>query len=303
MKPITLMKKLNCLLAALIAAGTAQVASALTYSATDLLLVFRQDGFNDVEFDLGPVSAYLAQTPGTQIPVPYDLNLVRSNFNNSLTGVKFVLVAATTTSASSTDPSARVWLTDQDLWSTPGDVTYSQLSSLRGLISNVGKQATAITASNPAPCVVSSSSHSSYSQIASDFTGTFISTMYGASDFPVENDYPTTLAFYELKAPSGQPASRVGAFTLAGDGSLTFTAGQLPVLPGSTITDFKADGGFVTIAFSTTNGVNYELWSATSLYGPWLPVDGATLAGDGTVQTLTDFSADPVRFYRIKSNY
>ena len=39
----------------------AQIASAFTYGEGDLLLVFRADGFNDVEFNIGTVSNFLGK--------------------------------------------------------------------------------------------------------------------------------------------------------------------------------------------------------------------------------------------------
>jgi hypothetical protein len=43
-------------------------ACAFTYTNTDLLLIFRQDGFNDVEFNLGTVSNFLGQADGRRSP-------------------------------------------------------------------------------------------------------------------------------------------------------------------------------------------------------------------------------------------
>src|SRR6266487_452522 len=82
----------------LLAAGTACSAGAFNYSDSDLLLVFRKDGFRDVEFDLGSVSNYLGKAAGTKLTVSkWDLAGVRANFNNSLASVKFLLVDETAT--------------------------------------------------------------------------------------------------------------------------------------------------------------------------------------------------------------
>ena len=111
MKTITIIR-LSTLLLMFWGAAVMPSASAFTYADGDLLLVFRKDGFNDVEFNIGSVSNYLGRANGTKLTVSnWDLNLVRANFNNSLASVKFLLVAAT----SSTDTSRRIWSTSAQL--------------------------------------------------------------------------------------------------------------------------------------------------------------------------------------------
>jgi len=296
------MKNTKYFLLAAIAAGTVQVASAINYSPSDLILVFRGTGYSDVEFDLGPVSNYIGLAPGTRVPVAYDTNLVSGNFLGSIIGADFALVAATPTSDGNS-PSARVWTTDGSLYSPAVNVTYSKLSALRSRIQSVGIQATAATASNAAPYVVSGGTASSYSYIVSGGTGSSIPTMQGLSAFPVELANPTTLAFYELQASSGTSATLIGAFTIDIDGSLYFTAGQLPPLNASTATHITSVSGLNTISFSTTKGNNYQLQSASALPGPWVNVAGQTAFGNGIVNSLQDLSTDPKRFYRIQTTY
>src|ERR1043166_8206726 len=157
MKLSTRIKRLTQILLAAAAAGVVQSADALNYSPGHLLLVFRDPQvpvptFNDVVFDLGSVSNYIGLTAGTRVNVTnFNIATVRSNYNNSLSGADFLLVAAT---ASGGDPLPRIWLTDLNLSSIPADLTVSQLSVQRGKIENVGVQATAITASNAAPFII-----------------------------------------------------------------------------------------------------------------------------------------------------
>src|SRR5262245_26024894 len=100
------------LLLALGAAAAIQTTSAFTYNDSDLILVFRKEGFNDVEFNLGTVSNYLGKANGTRMTISnFDINLVRSNYNNSLANVKLLLISAT----SATDPSRRIWSTSSQL--------------------------------------------------------------------------------------------------------------------------------------------------------------------------------------------
>src|SRR5689334_6542213 len=119
MRLMTTMKKLKPLLLAALAAGAVQTASALNYSSTHLLLVFRQDGAKDVLFDIGSVSNYMGLAVGTTVPINYNRNAVLTNFPGGLSGVRFA-VAGTT---SQLDSYPRVWLTDAAVYTAPADMT------------------------------------------------------------------------------------------------------------------------------------------------------------------------------------
>jgi hypothetical protein len=302
------------LLAATCVLGALQIASAMNYSGTDLLLVFRKDGQKDIEFDLGSISNYLGQAQGTMIPVPYNTNAVSTNFNNSVSGAKFALVAATL----QTDGLPRVWITDATLTSAPADLSFSAFGVLRDKIESVGIAATIQTASNAAPYVVNTSASTSYDYLVTSGIGSAVTTMYGDSPVPVNGITPLpvdvagpkTLTLYEVKINplNPKPAARlVGAFTLDSAANLYFTAGVLPSLAPATITAIDVDviNESSTVSFTTTNGVSYRLLSSPSLSGEWTPVSGAgSVAGDGSVQSLTDYSAlDPQRYYRVQSIY
>ena len=92
---ISLMNKLSKILLAALAAGTVQTACAFNYHDGDLLLVFRGGtGANDVEFDLGSMTNYLAWPPvrsssSTRSPPILTLTVLSNNFNNQLDGVDF----------------------------------------------------------------------------------------------------------------------------------------------------------------------------------------------------------------------
>ncbi len=307
------MKTLNRLLVAACATGAIQVASALNYSSTDLLLVFRKDGVKDVEFDLGSVSNYLAVAAGTRVPVSYDTNLVQTSFGG-LSGVRFGVVGTT----SQVDPLPRVWLSDATLYSPPAEVTFSKFSQLTAKIDNVGINAAIYTATNSAPYTVATSASSSYDYIVTYGTFSAVSTLAGdaptavggLSPVPVDAVNPSTIALYQVQASTSSPkpaALLVGAFTLDVSGGLVFTAGSLPPLGSTHIVgvDEDAVNGAATISFQTTGGFNYQLLYSTSPTGGWAPVPGAGIAyGDGNVQSLIDYNAlDPVRFYRVQTTY
>ena len=296
-------KQAIILLAAVAAAGSLQTATAMNYTATDLLLVFRETGFSDVEFDVGSVSNFLGLAAGTRVQVNYDTNLVLGNFNNTYDGVRFVLVAAT----SSSDNLLRYWATDANLATAPKFTTLSAFTTPRSKIESVGSQATSATVSNAAPYVVSPSSVTSYSYVVSGGAGgPGIVNFNGDVAFNVDNVAPTTLAFYEIRPSGANPkpsAPLIGAFTLDAGGKLFFTAGQLPTIAPSQVVQsvFSSDSSDLT--FTTTNGVNYRLQYSTSVLGPWTTIAGP-VAGDGTEQTLSDSSpTDPQRFYRIQCSY
>jgi len=295
---------------ALLAAGISQEAGAFNYTNSDVLLVFRKTGYNDVEFDLGSVSNFLGRANGTVLTVTnWNLALVKSTYNNSLSGVSYVLLAATSTTGEQAPN--RIWASDSDIAAAtaPTALTGSKWNSLRGKISYVGDQATSMTASNATQTfAVSSGDGSSYTAIASDNGNSDPANIMGLSPFPVEALVTNTMLFYQL-VPSGatpKPAAPlIGYFYLDLNGGLTFTAGPLQQtvpLVSSRITRITRSAGLATIYFSTTNSLNYRLWYLNQLGSPWSWSSNATLvSGDGTVKNFTDSYGGNQRFYRIET--
>jgi hypothetical protein len=290
--------------ALILATGWTQTLSAFTYTNSNLLLVFRRDGFFDVEFNIGSVSNFLGKASGTVIPVTnWNLNLVRTNFNttNSLANIKFILAAVT----ASDDPVRRAWLTDATSSDTPTDQTGSRLTLIYSKISEIGADAAAATFTNSSQVYITNSNDAtSYSYLASGGGSLDASTLSGASPFPIELEAPATMRFFELKASSANPkpaATMVGVFNLTVDGVLTFTSGAPLVAPH--IQSVGRSGGLNTIVFTTASGANYRLRTTTDL-GPgvstWTIVTGS-VAGDGSNKTLTDTSTDPFRFYAVEA--
>ena len=280
------------------AAGSVLSAGAMSYTNSDLLLVFRQTGFNDVEFDLGSVSNFLGRAAGTQIKVNYDANLVLANFNGSLAGTSFLLLTATAPG----DPLPRLWLTDGSQTPAPTDVTYSKFSQIQSKITAVGLQATALTASNAAPAVISLGTVGGYTYVASDANLTPVSSLGGLTPYPVDAVSPATLTFNEVHLSTttpNPPAALIGSFTLDGSGELTFTAGPLVALTPPTIQRMTRARSTNAITFTTVSLLNYRLRFATSLAGPW-NVTGVSVAGDGAPKVLTDASTDALRYYRVE---
>ena len=294
-KNLTRLLLIGCLL------GTAPFGKAVNYTNTDLLLIFRENNFNDVEFDVGPVSAYLGLAQGTQKTINFDTALVKANFNDSLTGVTFSLVAATDLGAAQ----PRVWLTDVYTSPVPTDITLSKFSQIRSKLSSIGQQASILTQSNSLPAVIAASQSGSFTYIASDANLTPASSLGGLTGFPIEAVNPATLNFYELQistATPKPPATLVGTLTLDGTGVLTFNAGGGPVLTAPTISGIVRNGNTAIVSFTSVTGLKYQLRYATSLPGTFNPA-GTAITGDGNVQTFSDSSSDPVRFYDIQANH
>ena len=289
----------------LLASGWAQNVSAFNYTNSDVLLVFRKDNFNDVEFDLGSVSNFLGKVNGTVIPVTnWSLQTVTNNFNHSLLNVKFLLAAVT----ASDDPLRRAWLTDASSSDTPTDQSGSRLTQIYSKISEVGGEATAATFTNSSQVYITNASAvTSYSYIASGGGQLDASTLGGAAPFPIEIENPAANRFIELKASNVSPkpaATIVGTFSLTSAGVLTFTAGPpVTALTQSHIQSIARSGSLNTVTFSTTSGANYRLRYTTNL------VSGASIwtilptsiAGDGSNKTLTDTTSDPRRFYVVEA--
>src|SRR5262245_43492963 len=110
MKRLLHKKWIQCALAALTSFVVCNV-HAFDYKEKDLMLIFRKEGFKDVEFNIGSVTNFLGKADGTVITVTnWDLALVQDTYFGSLDEVKFLLVAATAVD----DSLWRVWLTDGD---------------------------------------------------------------------------------------------------------------------------------------------------------------------------------------------
>ena len=281
-----------------------QAVSAFTYGDGDLLLIFRKDTFKDVEFNLGSVSNFLGKANGTVITVTnWSLNAVVTNFHDTLSGGKFILLATTAIS----DPVRRSWLTDANAGGTPTDISGSKMSTVIGKINYIGNQAQASTATNNVQVyIVSSREPSSYTSIASEGGALDPTTMGGTAPFPVESDIPATNRFFELKVSnlSVKPAAvQVGSFALTSAGVLTFTAGSLAPLQRPQIVSNSRAGNQQSISFTTVSGGNYRLRyvnTLTSSVATWTALP-TVIGGDGSTKTLTDTSADAARFYAVEA--
>ena len=218
-----------CAAAALLAFGPS--ASALVYNNADLLLIFHQDGYDDCEFDLGPVSNYLSMTPGTKVALSnWSANLVLANYG-SFTAANFILMAAAPLQGPSNLGADADWLSCSD-GSIPKDLTGSTFAGQNSIINGVGSFAAA-NSSNAATngYAVPTSIAGSYTWVITEGGVLDEQTLGGAAAFSVQQSIPGTSTFFQIGANNSvnPPAAvQVGSFTIDADGVLTFIAGAVP---------------------------------------------------------------------------
>ena len=299
------MKKIIPTLITTLFVTSATLTEAMNYSATntDVLLVFREDNFNDMAFNLGSVSNLLALPNGTTTNLSYNTNLVKANFNNTFTGVKFILMAATD---SVTIP-GRYWITAASPTAVVSNLTVSPWGTVRGKIESVGNAATASTASNAAPYIVAASDQTAYSYIVTDGNGSSIGTFNGSLKFTCEADAGSVQTFWQANPTNTSnigPGKRVGLVTMnLVSGTITYTAGTntaVTLVPARIVNVIRTNG-VSRVNFATTNGNNYRLLFSTNL-AAWITNTAVgTLAGNNATNTFLDTNGTSRVFYRIQS--
>ena len=282
-------------------------ARAWPYQDGDALLIFRESGFNDVEFDLGNVSQFLNQPNGFTTPVTgWDISLVTGTFGSDLTGVSVILAATT----SRTDANRTSWLTSGDPTAVVLDFTPSSWqANLWSTINSIGTR--------PLIYLVPASGSSAYSI---DPGGTYALASYdeivsangqnagaipklgGHADFTVEQSIPGSLGLWQIQPSSTIPkpsATFIGTFTIDAAGNLTFAVGTPPV--PNILGVSRGGGNVTTVSFSTAVGGNYWLAYTNQLGGPlssW-PIVSGPVTGDGNNNSLTHTTSDTSGFYRV----
>jgi hypothetical protein len=268
---------------------TITVKAGFTYVDTDLLLVFRRSGNNDVLFDLGVISNYLGQANGTSLPVTnFDFSRVQANFGSDLTGVEYALIAVTTT----TDPVLRAWLSDSSPSGVPTDETHSLWSQQWGKIDAIGSRATAYfyPDSTNQSLSISPSDPSSYTYIASSGGALDVSTMGGTAPFPVEQGLDSSVRLYELKVGAAGPkpyAAQVGRFTMTSGGSLTFTADLPPIAADDGAATLRNQGITISAAQLLGNDSDPDLDPLSVVSVSATSTNGGSVVLSGGVITYT----------------
>jgi len=302
------MKKIISLILGLLSLLATPQVRAWSYSDGDLLLIFRESGYNDVEYDLGSVTNLLGYTNGYATAITgWDPSIVTTEFGPDLTGVNVILLAVT----SSTNANPTAWLTSTDPNTTAYRASQSAWTSdLHATIAAIGNKPISPfdvpTAEANAYSINPNGQYggAAYDTIASGgtYTGTLsIGKFGGNAPFTVQQTAPGSLDFWAIQPAiaASVPDQLIGTFTITADGALTFVAGPRP----STIAGVNHAGNVSAIQFTTTIGTTYSV-AYTNQLGftttAW-PVDVNTLVGDGRTDTInhTNLSSGNAEFYRV----
>jgi hypothetical protein len=284
--------------------------AAWNYQDGDVLLIFRESGFNDVEFDIGSINQFLNQANGSTASVTgWELSLVTNTFGADLTGVS-VIVAATT---SWTNSSKTAWLSSSLPNTTAYDATpsvwqenlWSVIDSIgtRPIIYDVPPAGTSAYSIDPG----GSYRVASYDQIVdgNGVNAESLAELGGNAPFIVEQVIPGSFVLWGVQPSTANPKpadALVGSFIITTNGALTFVAGP----PPSTILGITRSPEGVTgvtgVTFTTTVSGNYWLAYTNQLGAPvssW-PVVAGPLPGDGFNDTLTHtITTDTAGFYQV----
>jgi hypothetical protein len=303
------MKKIILPAIFLLALLAAPLARAWSYNDGDLLLVFRESGFNDIEYDLGSVSNLLSHTNGYATTITgWNSSVATSQFGADLTGVSVVLLAVT----SPTNVTPTAWVSGSEPNTTAYNVSSSAWSSnLHGIISAIGNKPV-LPFELPAAPVTPTNAYSikpsgtaggaSYDFIVSGGTYANIPNLGGHSPFTVEQTIPASFDFWAIQPtsvyPNSPPDKLIGTFTITSSGVLTFVAGPR----ASTIAGVSRSGNVSTVQFTTTVGNHYSIAYTNQLgAGAW-PVDATTLTGDGNIDTINHTNNNVgAEFYRVNT--
>jgi len=275
-----MMKKL--ILSTLLASACLTATQAFTYKDTDLLLVFRQAGYNDLVFNIGGVTNFIGLPNGTVKAVTnWDATLAVDNFGGfNLEACQFAILATSSPQATA----SKSWLTDADEVEIPTHVTYSKWSLQYSAVAAVGRNAAELAAAGTNAFVRDPGDSHSYTYIVSQAGNLDPATLGGASTFPVEQDITSsggTLRFFEIWAnKSATIPQQIGTFTISVDGALSFTAGSSAVAP--TITT-PPTGQTVNLGAPVTM---FVAATGTQPFGYQWRRNGTDLAGQNT-DTLT----------------
>jgi hypothetical protein len=304
------MKKILLPTIALLVLLAAPLARAWSYNDGDLLLIFRESGFNDVEYDLGTVSNLLGHANGyTTTITGWNPSLVTSQFGADLTGVDVILVSV----SSPTNATPTAWVSGTEPDTTAYNLSLSAWSqNLHSIISGIGNKpilpyelpAAAVTPTNAYSIQPSGTQGgASYDYIVSGGTFANIPNLGGHSPFTVQQAIPGSFDFWSIQTtsvyPNSPPDHLVGTFNITSSGVLTFVAGPR----SSLISGVSHSSNVSSVQFSTTVGNQYSVAYTNQLGGSatW-PVDGTTLTGDGRIDTINHTNtSQSVEFYRINT--
>jgi hypothetical protein len=339
MKKIFLKINRRCLnLAVLAVSVLPEITGAQNFTAGkgDLLAGFRTPGVGSYELvvNVGSVTNFLAQPAGTVIPInnfsPSQLSDAFSSYNNLQWSVSATFTGPPNSTWSGFQLDT-IWFTLPR--SSPGTQTSSlarRSNSSQALvvsaINSIGNGANTLSvkigttnADNNTVLVREPTGDANdYSVFVEDPQNIILGDFGGNMPSTVENTTPasfTSAVVSDLyqSVPTGYTdpntgatsgsAYYVGYFTLNPSGTMTFTRASAAQPPVPRIVSITRAGSTSTIFFTTTNGPTYTLYftnstGLTTSVTNW-PSSPTTLVGNGLTNSLSDTTADTIRFYRV----
>lgn len=305
--------------------GALQAAPFL-YSPGDLVLAFRQAGnASDYVVNLGKATNYNALPAGATVDVASLSATQLASAFPSLNGLKWSVAGANRPPVDTNYPVQTLWVSGPRLdaavqspaWLRKGQFVQGTGASQ---IDSVGVNAAASSSSQAAGpnntatgVVIPLNTDFAFTPLigdAGDFLGTFQGNVESATadDFDGDPGNVSRSDLYELVPGTtaagtlNTPGRFLGYFELKPDGTLAFNTGSTPP-PVPTITTVVRAGDGTTVSFKTVTGARYTL-RATDASGLGRPVStwsaGATLTGNGSVQSLQDDSTAAVRFFAVE---
>jgi hypothetical protein len=286
------------------------LARAWTYTDGDVLLIFRETGTYDVEFDIGNISQFLGHTaPYSAQVTGWDPTLVASTLG-SVSGASVILAA--TTAEYATSPSA--WLSSSYAVNSVSDVSHTAYAGqLYDKIDGIGvapvndgetaAEANAYVIAETGATAKGQSSLASYYYIVTGggVSGTFISEFGGNAPFVVEGIAPATLGFWQIQPSTAIPkpaATYIGTFDIDANGNLYFYVGSLqPTIVGATHT-----GATDTVSFTTLANGSYTVVYSTDLTVPvsdWTQVAGPVAGNSGTQSVSFTSPGDSADYFAV----
>jgi len=295
----------KAVLAAAAALGLASAMSLKASSGYDLIAGFTTGSGSDVMLDIGPVTAYPGAT-GLSNGETWNLGAT-----NAFTSESFNFSGSSWGIIGDAD-SANDGASPQTLWvTTSGSTPPSLLNN-----NQFGQADTGI--SEIEDNVFGNNSQGNYEssqgQIVTVAFGNANSwnteTLSGTLDNDFINAYANPNASGAATAtlwqvPTGGTPTALGKFTLNSSGLLTFSTNLVSSAPAPQI-QYKLttrNSNTTTVYFTTVSGHIYTLYytNSTGLLAPvskW-PTNTTTISGNGSVESLTDTTATPNRFYTV----
>jgi hypothetical protein len=292
---------LSLTLAGLALLGTPLARGGTTYQDGDVLLIFRQTGLNDVEYDIGNISQFTNHPNGYAAAVTgWDPTVATGVFGSDLTGVS-VIIASTT---SLTNANRTSWLSSGDPTATISDVPATTWQgNLWSVINSIGNRPETYLPTKTFPYSLNPGGVASYDYIASgggqnEFD---LPQLGGNVNFTVEQVIPGLFGFWAIQ-PHATPepaATQLGSFYIDASGNLTFIVGP----PEPTIVGITQAGNVASVTFTTLPVGTYSLAYTTTLGSPvsaWTVVSGP-VAGNGGNQSLTytNTTADSAGYFEV----